>query len=154
MDAVRTLQRVIESDYRMAALETNDPERVVGLFKRLALTTGRATYHWQPESGLYRIGAEHILIPRTRSPDDLLSYVQAARHFGVYVIEGFDNAMGRGSIQRQLLNIVNKDDDVRRLMLFMGDRVRVPEGLHPYTATLRQNTGTAAAGGGSSQQAS
>ncbi len=151
MDAERTLQRVIESDYRMAALETSDTERVLGLFKRLALTTGRATYHWQSESGLYRIGAEHILIPRTRTPDDLLSYVQAARHYGVYVIEGFDNPLGRASIQRQLHKIVNKDDDVHRLVLFMGDRIRVPDGLRPYTTVLRQTGGAAASSAGKRQ---
>lgn len=139
MDAVRTLQRIISSDYRMAALQTSEPERLLALFKRLTMTTGQAVYHWQPENGLYRLGAEHILIPRTRSSNEVVSYIKAAKHYGVYLMEGFEPALSRQSIQREIRTILEAEDDVRRLMLFMGDSITIPEPLRPYAAIVRQN---------------
>jgi hypothetical protein len=149
MDAVRTLQRIISSDYRMAALQTTEPERLLALFKRLTMTTGQAIYHWQPENGLYRLGAEHILIPRTRSSNEVVAYIKAAKHYGVYLLEGFESALSRQSIQGEIHTIVQRDDDVRRLMLFMGDTVTIPEPLKPYAAIVRQNP--AAVGEGQAQ---
>lgn len=149
MDAVRILQRIIESDYPMAAFQTSEPERVLGTFKRLTMTTGQAIYHWQPDNGLYRLGAEHILIPRTRAPSDVLSYIAAARHYGVYLMEGFETALTRVSVQRQIQQITASDDGIRRLMLFMGDQINLPESLRPEAAIVRQNA-TAGRGQGAS----
>lgn len=143
MSGVQTLQRVVDSSYRIGAVETAYPEKVIALFKRLTMTTGQAVYHWQPDNGLYRLGAEHILIPRTRSPNDVLSYIQAARHYGVYVLEDFEQSLQRESIQGQIEAIIRKDDDVRRLVLFLGHRVAMPERLAPHAAMIRQSASSA-----------
>jgi len=137
MDAVQTLQRIIDADYGLAALQTSEPERLLAMFKRLTLTTGKAIYHWQPDSGLYRLGAEHILIPRTRTPKDVLSYISAARHYGIYMLEGFDDALTHNSIQHQMEWILTKGDGVLRLMIVVDDAIRIPERLRPRTAVIR-----------------
>jgi len=139
MDATRTLQRVIDSNYRIAALETGETERLLALFKRLTLTTGRAVYHWTGDSGLYRLGVEHIFIPRTRAPSEVLSYISASRHYGIYLLQDFANALPKASVQRALHEIHARDDDVRRLGLVLGGSIEMPEGLRGRTAMIRHN---------------
>lgn len=139
MDATRTLQRVIDSNYRLAALETGETERLLALFKRLTLTTGRAVYHWNGESGLYRLGVEHIFIPRTRAPAEVLAYIAASRHYGIYLLQDFADALPRASVQRSLHEIHAKDDGVRRLVLVVGENIEIPDGLRGRTAVIRHN---------------
>jgi hypothetical protein len=79
----------------------------------------------------------------------VVAYIKAAKHYGVYLLEGFESALSRQSIQGEIHTIVQRDDDVRRLMLFMGDTVTIPEPLKPYAAIVRQNP--AAVGEGQAQ---
>lgn len=140
MDATNTIQRVIDSNYRLAALETGESERLLALFKRITLTTGRAVYHWMPTSGLYRLGVDHILIPRTQAPGDVLAYIAASRHYGIYLLEQFDDALAKNSIQRALMEISERDDTIRRLVILMGENLELPAPeLRRRTAIIRHN---------------
>ena len=133
------LQRVIDSKYRLAALETGEGSRLLSVFKRLTLTTGRAVYHWNPENGLYRLGIEHIFIPRTRVPADVLSYIAASRHYGIYLLYDFEHHLRKASVQRQLKTINQTEDDVRRLVIMVGNSVEIPDTLRRNVAMIRHN---------------
>jgi hypothetical protein len=137
MNEAITLDQVIESDYRVAVLETGEADRLLSLFKRLTLTTGRAVYDWSPEHGLYRLGIEHIFIPRTRAPADALAYIASSRHYGIYLLRGFESALGKPSIQRQLTQLIEKSDGVRRLAILLGTRIQVPAALDENVARVR-----------------
>jgi len=139
MDATVTLQRVIDSDISIAVLDTPETDRLLTLFKRLTLTTGRAVYDWTPENGLYRLGIEHIFIPRTRAPADVMSYIAASRHYGIYLLRNFEAALGKPSIQQLLSTIANKDDGVRRLVMLVGEDLALPQGLNGRVARIRHN---------------
>lgn len=139
MEATSTIQRIIDSDYRLAVLDTAEADRLVALFKRLTLTTGRAVYHWTPGSGLCRLGVEHIFIPRTQGPAELLAYVSASRHYGIYLLQHFQDALARASIQRSLEVINQRDDGVRRLVIMMGNGLCAPQGLEDQVAVIRHN---------------
>jgi hypothetical protein len=120
-------------------METPDQERLMTVFKRLTLTTGRAVYDWSPKDGLYRLGIEHIFIPRTRAPFDVLSYILSSRHYGVYLLRDFDEALGKPTVERHLTKLVEKDDGVRRLVFLMGQQVPAPASLWPHIARIRHS---------------
>ncbi len=137
MEEAISLEKVIESDYAIALLETAEPERLLSLFKRLTLTTGRAIYDWSPEHGLYRLGIEHIFIPRTRAPADALAYILSSRHYGIYLLRNFESALAKPSIQTQLAQLAAKKDGVRRLALLLGENIAIPESLQGHIARVR-----------------
>ncbi|RFA27747.1 hypothetical protein CAI21_14075 [Alkalilimnicola ehrlichii] len=132
-----SLDKLIDSPYRLAVLDTAEPERLLSLFKRQALTSGRAIYDWSPENGLYRLGIEHIFIPRTRAPADALAYVISSRHYGIYLLREFDIALGKPSIHRQLTQLLEKEDKIRRLVVFLGKDIEIPAVFDSYVARLR-----------------
>ena len=142
MDATRTLQKLIDSDYRIAALDTPESDRVLGVFKRLTLTTGRAVYDWTPDSGLYRLGIEHIFIPRTRAPADVIAYVASSRHYGIYLLREFHEPLTRTSVQKSLVQVADNDDGVRRLVILVGQDLTIPDALSGKVAVLRHNVRT------------
>lgn len=137
MDEKQHLEQIVDSDYRVAAIETRDAEPVVARFKRLTLTTGRAVYDWSPDNGLYRLGIEHIFIPRTRVPVDVLAYITSSRHYGIYLLRSFDEALTKPAVERQLVKLIEKQDGVRRLVLVVGDNVRLPASVAGSAALLR-----------------
>ena len=139
MDATRTLQKLIDSDYRIAALDTPEVDRLLGVFKRLTLTTGRAVYDWTPDSGLYRLGIEHIFIPRTRTPSDVIAYVASSRHYGIYLLRDFHEPLARSSVQDMMLRVADAEDSVRRLIILVGQELEIPEGLRGKVAMIRHN---------------
>ena len=133
------LQRVIDSQYRVAVLKTQETDRLLALFKRYSLTTGQAVYDWTSRGGLYRIGAEHIFIPRTRTPGDVLAYIAASRHYSIYLLRGFEPALAKPSIQQALCRLCDTDDGIRRLVLLIGEYASLPAALQGRIATIRHN---------------
>lgn len=136
MDDKKNLEKIIESDQRVAVIETTDPLDLTAYMKRLTLTTGRAVYDWSAEHGLYRLGIEHIFIPRTRTPVDVLSYITSSRHYGIYLLRDFDEALQRPAVERQLHRLLEKQDSVRRLVVFVGNSVKLPSPLAMTTPRL------------------
>ncbi|MDN5870028.1 MAG: hypothetical protein L0H73_04835 [Nitrococcus sp.] len=139
MDAAKLLQQVIDSSYRVATLKTQETDRLLGLFKRYSLMSGQAVYHWTAQSGLYRVGVEHILIPRTRTPADVLAYIAASRHYGIYLLQGFEPALAKPSIQKTVDGLCDADDAIQRLVLLIGEYWYIPTALQGRIATVRHN---------------
>lgn len=137
MDEKQNLEQIIDSDYGVAVLDTANPVELVSHLKRLTLTTGRAVYDWSSENGLYRLGIEHIFIPRTRAPIDVLAYITSSRHYGIYLLRDFNEALGRPSVERQLLKLLEKKDGVRRLVCLIGKSNQLPAAIIPHAALLR-----------------
>lgn len=137
MASALSLANVIDSDFRLAALQTHAPDRVFEVFKRLTLTTGRAVYGWSPDDGLYRLGTERIFIPQTRSIGDALGYISASRHYGIYLLQDVVHMLEKPSIARAMERILQKDDNVKRLVILMGESVAVPSQLEGQVAVIR-----------------
>lgn len=134
-----SLANVIDSEFRLAVLETAQPERLFDVFKRLTLTTGRAVYGWSPNDGLYRLGTERIFIPQTRSIGDALSYIAVSRHYGIYLLRDMGGALKKPGIRRALDSILNKEDNTRRLVIMLDTEMGVPEDLHKFVVRIRHS---------------
>ncbi|MDZ7810067.1 MAG: hypothetical protein U5L11_07775 [Arhodomonas sp.] len=139
MDAAGIVDKVLESGYRLARIETGQPERLVAVFRRLPQESGRSVYHWRPGCGLSRLAVEPILIPRTQTPPDAIAYIRASRHPGVYLLEGFGGALERPSIAGQLAEFATGEEVAGVLILLIGEYLPLPEALRPQVATIRQN---------------
>lgn len=139
MDVTNTLQRIADSKFRIASLETQETDRMLALFKRYSLTTGKAVYDWTAQSGLYRVGVEHIFIPRTRTPMDVIAYIGASRHYGIYLLREFESELVKPSIQKSLGRLCDIDDGVRRLVLLVGEIAYIPAALRGRIATVRHH---------------
>lgn len=137
MEEKNSLEQAIESPYRIAVINTLTPEDVVARCKRITLVTGRAVYDWRPDNGLFRLGIEHIFIPRTRTAADVLAYVTSSRHYGIYLLQGFEAALKTAAIERQMHKLLEKQDNVRRLVCLVGENVELPASLAAHAVAVR-----------------
>lgn len=69
----------------------------------------------------------------------MLAYVSASRHYGIYLLQYFGDALARASIQRSLEVINQRDDGVRRLMIMVGNGIEVPGEIEDQVAVIRHN---------------
>ncbi|HKK06301.1 MAG TPA: hypothetical protein VKA50_10675 [Gammaproteobacteria bacterium] len=136
MDYLSQFEKILEGNYRIISLETYDIERMIDMFTRLSRFTNKAIYQWQPEQGMHRIGANHIIIPRTQDPKNVLEHIDASTHFGVFILRDFNEALTHKE-NVGLLNHIATAGDTHRVVVLLSEHVELPEALKPYTLRSR-----------------
>lgn len=129
MDDMQPIEALINSDTRLALVETGEHDRVVEWLRKLFSTTGRASYVWTAEHGLRRIAIEHILIPGTQRPLEVLEYILASHHYGIYLLRDFHAALSDPQICARLEQQMADTGSVRKLVLLLGEHLKLPTRL-------------------------
>lgn len=131
MNYLDQLEQMLDASYRLVSIETYDPERVNDLFTQLSRFSNKAFYYWEQDAGLHRIGAAHIKIPRTIIPHELLDHIDSCKHFGVYILRDFNEALSDDRNIQRLLKIASGDVD--KVVVLLSDFIDLPQALKPFT---------------------
>ncbi len=135
--ALERINKLTEQSYPIVYFETLRSMHIVEIFKNLSLCSSKAIYHWQPESGMYRMDANHIMIPRTIDAEDVLNTIDSMAHFGVFVLTGFDTHIQ----DRKIVNVLKKISSTHRanpkMIILLGNNIDVPGDLRPTVAHIR-----------------
>jgi hypothetical protein len=137
VDELRYIQRLVDSNFRLAAIETRDKARIIGLFRALSRATGKAVYCWSAEEGLYRLDAEHVSIPQTRRLAGALDYIESSIHYGIYLLPGINAPLRQPEITNAVRRAATGSDRVQRLVVMVDKALELPTALAPVTARLR-----------------
>lgn len=140
MTCINTLQKLADSSYKLACIETDKPFRMRELFRRFSTETGCAVYEWIEDAGLRRIGFEHITIPKTRTPEDVFSYIATARHFGIYLFVNSSTHFDLKNVENSILKTHRNEDGVKRLVVLLDDEITLPENIAPLTIKVQHKT--------------
>lgn len=132
MDYLSQFEKILEANYRLITLETEDTERMIDMFTRLSRFTNKAIYQWRPEQGMHRIGANHIIIPRTQEPKHVLAHIDASTHYGVFILRDFNDALAVKE-NVNLLQHIATAGDAHRVVVLLGEHIALPDALKPYT---------------------
>lgn len=127
------IEKLIATDYRLFTLQTTAPEKIVKSFRYFS-RTGRAAYVWEDTRGLSRLEASHITLPNTETPLQVLNYIQNSRHFGIYLLKGFNRFMKNDELQSILKQLADKKTDKTRnseqqAVIFLDSAFKLPEKL-------------------------
>lgn len=131
MEYLNQLEKILDSKYRLVTIETYDTDRVVDLFTQLSRFSSKAFYMAVPEQGMHRLGASHIIIPRTQTAKDQLSHIDNTRHFGIYILRDFNYALDEKKNIEQLKKIASGPDP--KVVILLSEFVDLPKELKPFT---------------------
>ncbi len=137
MANVSAIQKLVQSKYQLAAIETNDSSRIKELLLEFSIKMGGALYYWSVNNGLYRLGMNHILIPRTETAIKAINYISNSNHFGIYLFEDYQEYFNKENINIMLLKVAAKDDNIRRLIVFAGKELTIPQLLTPIMLRVK-----------------
>ncbi len=86
------LKKILQTGYKLIALETNNPEQTINDFRPL-VREGKAIYIWEKGIGLYRMEASHIKRPNTTTPEMVINHIRQSKLFGIYLLVGFSTEL-------------------------------------------------------------
>jgi len=135
--ALDSINKLTEQNYPIVYFETLQSVHVVELFKNLSLASSKAIYHWQPETGMYRMDAKHIMIPRSVEAEDLLKTIHSMAHFGVFVLSNFSEYIQDRKIVDLLKKISSMHAVNPKMVILLGSKMNIPGDLRPSVAHIR-----------------
>jgi len=135
--ALERLNQLTDQNYPVVYFDTTQSVHIVELFRNFALISTKAIYHWLPESGMYRMDANHILIPNTQKPRQLLKTINDIAHFGIFLLSDFhEHATERENIE--LLKKMAAMQDVNpKTVVLLGNDIEIANDLKPFVAHIR-----------------
>lgn len=107
--------------------------------------TSRACYTWKKGRGLSRIDMAHMVLPNTGTLEQALAHIQRCNHFGIYLFEGVADEFKVVSTWPTLRKFVADRTINRKIMLFAGTNLRVPDHMselfikHEVTVAAKTN---------------
>jgi len=130
MDYLNQLEKILESKYRLISVESYDTERVMDLFLQLSRFSNKAFYQANPNEGMSRIGASHITIPRTQSAKEQLEYIEASKHYGVFILRDIGEELENSKNISLLKNIAT--GSTPKVVILLSEYLDIPRQLKPY----------------------
>jgi len=121
------LEKLIATDYKLFAIESASTIRTIREFQPM-VRAGKAIYAWQQDSGLHRLEASHINIPKTQTPEMVLNYIQKSKHFGIYLLVDFKQNMFKYETL-QALEQISHDSNYNKIIIFINDYCHYPPKL-------------------------
>ena len=131
MDYLQHLEKILESKYRLVSIESYDTDRVHDLFVQLSRFSNKAYYVAEPGEGMHRIGASHITIPRTATATEQLEHINKNKHYGLYILRDFSDALQEKANIKLLKEIGTSRDP--KCVIFLSEYIDLPRELKPYT---------------------
>jgi hypothetical protein len=130
MSDLKDLAALIRADTPLIVIETPDEPRVVDLFRQSLLHVWRALYRWTITEGLRRIDLDGE-DPAEAAPDagTTLRAIHSAGQRGVYLLLDFHPYLGYAGTQRMLRDLVQRRGCLPHVLVLVGHRVELPDGL-------------------------
>ncbi|MCK5386696.1 MAG: hypothetical protein KAJ39_05900 [Gammaproteobacteria bacterium] len=130
MEYLNQLEKMLESGHRIIAMESYEVNRVCDLLLELSRYSSKPYYLAQPEQAMHRLGASHIGIPKTRTPEDLLEHIEATQHFGIYILRDYAEILDDNDLVEDLINIATGDE--HKVVIMIAEHLKLPAQLIPY----------------------
>lgn len=142
MEYLNQLEKMLESGHRIITMESYEVDRVCDLFLELSRFSSKPYYLAQPEHPMHRLGAPHIGIPKTNKPEDLMEHIEAAQHFGIYILRNYTEILDDIDMLEDLISIAT--GDTHKIVVMIAEYIKLPNQLKPYTVRSKhqmKNTG-------------
>ena len=142
MEYLNQLEKMLESGHRIITMESYEVDRLCDLFLELSRFSSKPYYFAQPEQAMHRLGASHIGIPKTNKPEDLMEHIEAAQHFGIYILRNYTEILDDTDMVEDLISIAT--GDTHKVVVMIAERIKLPNQLKPYTVRSKhqmKNTG-------------
>ena len=130
MEYLSQLEKMLESGHRIITMETYEVDRICDLLLELSRFSPKPYYLAQPEQPMYRLGASHIGIPRTKTPEDLMEHIEASQHFGIYIVRDYTEILDKEDLVEDLINIAT--GDAHKIVVMVAEHITLPDQLKPY----------------------
>ncbi len=125
------IEKMLDSGYRIITMESYEVDHVCDLFLELSRHSKKSFYLAQPEQALFRLGASHIPIPKTKLAEDLMEHIESSQHFGIYILRNYTEILEDEDMVEDLINIAM--GDTHKIIVMVAEHIKLPAALKRYT---------------------
>ena len=138
----KLFDRIVQSPQNLIAIETAHAADVLAQFRLLAMRTGQSVYYWQVDAGITSLRERDVRVPGSKRVTEALRYILQSMQFGVYLFTDYDEHLRAPNIGL-LRQIARARSSNGRKVVFVGERVTMPEGLDALTDRIEHFPETA-----------
>ena len=128
----KLFDRILQSPQNLIAIDTAHSVDMVAQFRLLALRTGQSVYYWQEDAGITSLRERDVRVPGSKRVTDALRYILQSMQFGVYLFTDYQEHLRAPNVGL-LRQIARAKSGNGRKVVFIGERVILPEGLDALT---------------------
>src|ERR1700760_573735 len=128
----KLFDRIVQSPQNLIAIETAQSTDVLDQFRQLALRTGQSVYYWQDDAGITSLRERDVRVPGSKRVTDALRYILQSMQFGIYLFTDYQEHLRAPNVGL-LRQIARTKSGNGRKVVFIGERVTLPEGLDALT---------------------
>jgi len=129
--------KLLEQPGCLCRIETPNPEKIYKRLDRYQDYTGRAFYYWKEGQGLFRTDIPNIYAPNTGSFVKALNHISMSIHFGIYLFVDIGNTLQSPLVIQILEQIISKQSEQEKLLIFAGNEIELPEQLRKYFTVIK-----------------
>lgn len=127
MQDLEDLNRVMQRQVPIIALESHEEARTLELITRLAIKRNQSLYQWTLTDGLRRTSfGEEADGPNTRKAIDALTYIKSKAGPGLYVMCDLHPFMDDASVVRLLKDIALQHEQQPKTLLLLSHALELP----------------------------
>jgi hypothetical protein len=132
------LEKMLGSGHRFITIESYEVDHICDLFLKLSRRNKTPYYIAQPDEAMHRLGAPHIAIPKTTLAKDLMAYIIASDHYGIYILRNYSEIFEDRTLIENIIKIVL--DDAHKVVVMIDENINLPEKLKPYAVLSKHQT--------------
>lgn len=128
--------RLLNQPRCLCKIETPIPEKIYQKLESYQDYTGKAFYYWHEGQGLFRTDIPNIYAPNTGNFIKALHHISMSIHFGMYLFVDIGNALQSPLAIKLLEQIIRKQSEHDKLVIFAGSEIELPEQISSYFTVI------------------
>lgn len=141
--ASKLFDQILKSENNLLAFEAPDINEALGQFRQLAMRSGQSVYLWDPNTGIAALRESELRVPGSKRLGDALRFILQSVQYAIYLFVDFDDQLKAPNtvLLRRFARIRTGN---QRKLVFVSNRLKLPEDVAPLIECLNANTATAA----------
>jgi hypothetical protein len=128
----KLFDRIVQSPQNLIAIDTAHAADMIAQFRLLALRMGQSVYYWQQDAGITSLRERDVRVPGSKRVTEALRYILQSMQFGIYLFTDYEQHLRAPNVGL-LRQIARTKSGNGRKVVFIGERVTLPEGLDALT---------------------
>jgi AAA+ superfamily predicted ATPase len=133
---LKDLEILLRGASPILLIETNEEERVIGLFERWGNQVNTAIFRWSVTQGLRRLGQGYAAQKFNSQPADVLRHIASVSRPGVFLLLDFHPFLEDPVLVRTLREIALGHQRLAHRIVLISPKVELPDELVSLTARL------------------
>ena len=134
MNDAHDLEIIIRSRIPIIVIETHEEQRVVDLFRSIALRLAKPLFKWTVTQGLRRLDMDYPPQRHNAEPDAVIGQIRATDKAGVYLLLDFHPYLRDPALVRMIREVAQAHDSVAHTLVLIGPEVEIPSEIKKLCA--------------------